>query len=346
MRLPAAVLCSATLAFAADSVGPLLRVADKDLPASPVIIAYGDTRFTDPTNEIATNPKVRRWLVERIAKEKPALVLVSGDLPWKGGVANDYTVYHSETELWRTQHLLITPALGNHEFHGVEQQCLENWWHEFPVLRGKRWYSVALGSRVFVLNLDSASSLLPGSDQMGWIRGQLDSLAPTVQFVFLNLHHPPVADVQAPPDDDHNPRPNEIALGNYLETAHLRRPVRFVVSTGHIHNYERFLQNGVTYLVEGGGGATPRPVVRSPADLYRDQAFPNYSYVRLTLYRNKLEGQMIRVEDPSAAVPRFETKDNFTISAPKTRPKRMRKTLASSGIPFVHRVESRPCWRP
>jgi acid phosphatase type 7 len=315
MRLLTAVSCAAALAFAADSAGPLLRVADKDLPASPVIIAYGDTRFTDPANETATNPIVRRWLVAEIAKEKPDLILVSGDLPWNGGVANDYVVYHAETELWRSQHLLIAPALGNHEFHGVEQQCLENWWHEFPVLRGKRWYSVALGSRVYVLNLDSASSLLKGSDQMAWIQGQLDSLEPTVQFVFLNLHHPPVADVQAAPDDDHNPRPNEIALGKFLETVHLRKPVRFVVSAGHIHNYERFLQNGVTYLVEGGGGAKPRPVVRGASDLYRDEAFPNYGYVRLTLHKNNLDGQMIRLGDATAATARFETQDRFTIGA-------------------------------
>jgi hypothetical protein len=316
IRIRIAVWCAATLCFAAEAPQPLIRVAEKDLAASPVIIAYGDTRFTDPTNETATNPKVRRWLVAEIAKEKPDLVLVSGDLPWNGGAANDYVVYHAETELWRTEHLLITPALGNHEFHGVERQCLENWWNEFPALRGKRWYSVALGSRVFVLNLDSASSLLPGSDQRGWIQGQLDNLAPTVQFVFLNLHHPPVADVQAAPDDDHNPRPNEIALGNYLETVHLRRPVRFVVSTGHIHNYERFLENGVTYLVEGGGGAKPRPVVRAQGDLYREGAFPNYGYVRLTLGKLGLKGEMIRVADPSASAARFETKDRFEIPAP------------------------------
>jgi hypothetical protein len=316
MRIRIAVWSAAALCFAAEAPQPLIRVADKDLAASPVIIAYGDTRFTDPANETATNPKVRRWLVAEIAKEKPDLILVSGDLPWNGGVANDYVVYHAETELWRSRHLLITPALGNHEFHGVEQQCLENWWNEFPALRGKRWYSVALGSRVFVLNLDSSSPLLPGSDQLGWIEGQLANLPPTVQFVFLNLHHPPVADVQAPPDDDHNPRPNEIALGNYLEMVHLRKPVRFVVSTGHIHNYERFLQNGVTYLVEGGGGAKPRPVVRGSSDLYRNEDFPNYGYIRLTLHNNKLEGQMIRVGDPSAATPRFDTKDKFEIAVP------------------------------
>src|SRR5277367_1202386 len=109
MRIRIAVWCAAAiLCFAAEAPQPLIRVADKDLPESPLIIAYGDTRFTDPTNETATNPKVRRWLVAEISKTKPDLILVSGDLPWNGGVANDYVVYHAETAVWRTQHLLIT----------------------------------------------------------------------------------------------------------------------------------------------------------------------------------------------------------------------------------------------
>jgi acid phosphatase type 7 len=311
-----AVWSAAMPAIAADLPQPLIRIADLDLPASPVIIAYGDTRFTDPLNVTATNPKVRRWLVDRIAQEKPDLLLVSGDLPWNGGDTNDYAVFHAETAVWRAEHLLIAPALGNHEFHGEVNRCLENWWNEFPILRGKRWYSVALGARVFVLNLDSDSSLLPASDQITWIKAQLDNLPPSVQFVFLNLHHPPVADVQAAPDDDHNPRPNEIALANFLKDAHSRTPVRFIVSAGHIHNYERFLQNGITYLVDGGGGAKPRPVVRESNDLYRDEAFPNYCYVKFKLQEHKLEAEMIRVRDASADAPRWDVKDRFEIPAP------------------------------
>ena len=33
-----------------DSGQPLIRVAAAELSASPVIIAYGDMRFTDPSN--------------------------------------------------------------------------------------------------------------------------------------------------------------------------------------------------------------------------------------------------------------------------------------------------------
>ena len=183
------------------SGGPDFRISDSELSHPLRIIAYGDMRFTDPAEVKATNPKVRRWLVDQVAAEKPDAVLLSGDVPWHGSQAGDYDEFRRETQIWRDVHLLIYPALGNHEFSGgaSEQQCLENWWNAFPELRGRRWYSVQLGSSVYVLNLDSNSSLLPGSEQIGWIRAQLAGLPPTVRFVFFNLHHPPVVDVQVKP---------------------------------------------------------------------------------------------------------------------------------------------------
>ena len=290
------------------------------LASAQTVIAYGDTRFSDPQETKATNPKVRRWLVDRIAAEKPDAVLISGDLPWNGGVANDYAVYHHETEIWRSAHLLISPALGNHEFHGDEQQCLENWWHEFPDLRGRRWHAVTIGSRMVALNLDSMSSLLADSPQIAWIKGQINTLPAAVHFIFLNMHHPPVADVQAWPDDDHNPRPNEIAFVGFLKTVAAQHPnLHFIVCAGHIHNYERFYQDGVVYLVSGGGGAKPRPVVRQKNDLYQDPDFPNYHYVKFVLQDNSLDAEMIRVADPGAASPTWQVKDHFQVATAKVK---------------------------
>lgn len=312
----------ATLAFALGSglaqspdSQPFIRLADSEISTSPTLIAYGDTRFTDPAEENATNPKVRRWLVDRIASEKPDAVLVSGDLPWNGNVVNDYVVYHAETAPWRAAKIFVSPALGNHEFHGEIELCLDNWWNEFPKLRGRRWYSIALGSRLFVLNLDSNSSLLPDSEQTAWIKAQLGALPEPVRFVFINLHHPPVADVQAKPMDDHNPRPNEIALADLLKTAAKKKTLRFVVCAGHIHNYERFLQDGVVYLVSGGGGAKPRPVVREASDLYHDEDFPNYHYVKFVLRGTGLDAEMIRVADPAADKATWQIKDRFQVPA-------------------------------
>jgi 3',5'-cyclic AMP phosphodiesterase CpdA len=273
-------------------------------------------RFTDPSETSAANPKVRRWLVEKIAAEKPDAVLLSGDVAWKGGQANDYAVYNSETQSWRDAHLRIYPALGNHEFSGGwQKRCLENWWNAFPELRGRRAYSVQLGDSVYVLSLDSNSSLMPGSEQIAWVQSQLASLPATVRFVFLNLHHPPVVDVQEGGDASHNGRPNEKALADFLAKAPEKAQVRFLVIAGHIHNYERFFKNDIVYLVCGGGGAKPRPIRRSGEDLYQDSAFPNYSYVKIVGNGDTMRGTMIRLADPAASTPRWEEKDQFEIPA-------------------------------
>jgi hypothetical protein len=247
--------------------------------------------------------------------EKPDVVLLSGDVPWHGNQGGDYDEYRLETRIWRDAHLNIYPALGNHELTGKNdmQLCLDNWWKAFPELQGRRWYSVQLGSSVYVLNLDSNSSLLPGSEQIGWIQTQLAGLPSKVRFVFFNLHHPPVVDFQENGDDSHNGRPNESTLAEFLAKAPEKSRVRFIVAAGHIHNYERFFQDGIVYLVSGGGGADPRPIVRGPADLYQDPGFPNYHYVRFVQDGKNLSATMIRVADPDAASPTWQEKDHFEV---------------------------------
>ena len=296
---------------------PLFRIADSHLSASPVVISYGDMRFTDPEETAATNPKIRRWLVDAIAKEKPDALLLGGDVVWHGQVANDYAVYESETAPWRTAHIFISATLGNHELNGDDrEQCIQNWWNAFPKLRGKRWYSIQLGSKVFVLNLDSNSSLLPGSEQVNWLREQLASLPSSIKFVFLNLHHPPVADPLPNAKEDDSPRPNEIALAEFLKAWAPRKQARYIVTAAHVHNYERFLQDGVVYLVSGGGGAKPSALPpRGPADLYQERSDPNYHYMKFVVHEDKIEAQMIRVTDPLADSPRWEVKDRFQVSS-------------------------------
>jgi acid phosphatase type 7 len=301
------------VAMRPEPTGPNFVVSDANLSRPLKIIVYGDMRFTDPREKDATNPKVRRWLVDKIAAEKPDAVLLSGDVPWHGGDAHDYDVFLSETGAWRDAHLLVYPALGNHEFHGAEQACLENWWKAFPELRGFRWYSVQLGHAVYILNLDSNSSLMPDVPQIAWLKGQFARLPATVQFVFFNLHHPPVVDFQVNGDASHNGRPNEKALAEFLARAPQKQRTRFIVAAGHIHNYERFYQDGIMYLVSGGGGAKPVPIVRGPDDLYRDTGFPNYHYVKFVQDREGLAATMIRVADPGASAPSWQDKDHFEV---------------------------------
>jgi hypothetical protein len=295
--------------------GPTFRIADSQISSPQTFITYGDQRFTDPANTRQTNPRIRQWLVGQIAKENPAAIIMNGDIPLTGTVANDYTVFQTETKVWRDLHLRVFPALGNHEFIGEPRNDLDNWWNTFPEMRNRRWYSAQLGSRVYLLALDSDTSLLPGSDQARWVEKQINELPPSIDFVIVSLHHPPVADVQKHIEVDHNPRPNEIALRDYLSQAARTSHARFLVSAGHIHNYERSVVEGVTYLVAGGGGAPPYFVERTPEDLYQSILFPNYHYVKLTVEKDRLHCAMYRVADPEAEHLTVEVKDAFDLIA-------------------------------
>ncbi len=293
--------------------GPTFRISDDQLGNPLTFITYGDMRFTDPANTTATDPRVRRWLVNRIAEEHPGAVILNGDVPLSGSVKNDYQVFKAETQPWRDARLRVFPALGNHEFHGDPRECLENWWEAFPEARNRRWYSAELGSRIYVIALDSDASLLPEGDQARWLKQQVSSLPTSVDFVILSLHHPPVADVQAHLDVNHNPRPNEIALRDYLSAVAQQVHARFIVSAGHIHNYERQVKDDVLYLVSGGGGAKPYFVERTPDDLYKSILFPNYHYVKFTLEKDRLHGVMVRLSDPEASTPAYAVKDSFDV---------------------------------
>lgn len=295
--------------------GPSFRVAQAEVGEHAMVIAYGDQRFTDPSNTKVTNPRARKALVDKIAQQHPNAVLMNGDVPYSGDVVNDYEVYKSETEIWRNEHLHVFPALGNHEFHGDPQQALEHWWSAFPEMRGRRWYSVELGKSLYTIALDSDTSLVQGSDQLTWLNDQLKHLPASTKFVFISLHHPPVADFQTRINVSHNPRPNEIALRDDLEAIAPALNAKIIVIAGHIHNYERFSRGDLTYLVSGGGAASPVDVERAPDDLYQNKDFPNYHFVEFLLSGNTLSAKMYRLKDASAATPEWEIRDTFEIHA-------------------------------
>ncbi len=301
---------------AAPAASPAtFSVAQKDLHQPLSLIAYGDMRFTDPANVTATNPKARQALIAKIAEERPDGLFLNGDVPYIGGNPDDYAEYHRETTAWRDAGLRVYPALGNHEFKKCEEQaCLQNWWAEFPQLRSLRWYSVQLGPQFYGIALDSDTSLLPGSSQMQWLQSQLASLPASVRFVLIWMHHPPVDDIQASGED--NPRDNEIALREVLKATAPQLHARLLVVAAHVHNYERFLRDDLTYIVSGGGGAKPSRVTRGPDDLFQSDAFPNYHYVKLMLDGDRLRGTMYRL-DPLADSPVWTAADHFEIEARK-----------------------------
>jgi hypothetical protein len=301
-----------------DKGGPTFSIKNEQIRTPLTFIVYGDQRFTDPKSGQST-ATMRQLLVKQIANEKPSAVIMNGDIPNNGSKKEDYAVYQDETSAWRQAGFPVIAALGNHEMNGNQTLCLENWWTAFPALRNRRWYSTQLGSRVYVISLDSTSPLLAGSEQAKWLDRQIDAMDGSIDFLVITLHHPPVADVQKLLLVDHNPRPNEMALRDYLADKAKKIHARILVSAGHIHNYERHEQANITYLVSGGGGAFPYIVERTPDDLYQGKEFPNYHYLKFVLEGRELKGTMYRAADPDNPNSAFEIKDAFSITAKAAR---------------------------
>jgi hypothetical protein len=297
---------------------PRFEVAAPAGGAPLVFVAYGDTRFSQRTDIV--NAPARRALVGRIAGESPAAILIGGDLVFEGTDPQDYETYRSETTEWAKQKIPVFPALGNHEFRGCatgeEAPCLENWWKAFSTLslRPHRWYSVSLGPALLALMLDSDSALKPGSEQREWLERQITHADPRVKFILIALHYPPVRDPFYPSMKD------EDQIQRYLSKHAAMLRARVVVVGSHVHNYERYSRDGVTYLVSGGGGAKPVPAPRMFGELSRLTTSVNFHYLRFTLEGDRLTGTMVRFDaddhsgNPWSEPDRFEVRARSSLS--------------------------------
>jgi hypothetical protein len=258
-------------------------------------VAYGDARFHDPKDTEAANPAVRQALVQAIAEVKPAFISFGGDVVYNGNDTNDWKVWDSETTVWRDNKIPVYPALGNHDLHGDEKVALANYFQRFPDLKNSRYYSVRAADTL-VLVLDSALDETSGP-QGQWLKRELDTLPEGVDFVFIVLHHPPYTSSS---DDKkfgggHSSRSPEHELAEMLESRQQHTSARFVVLSGHVHNYERHEHGGVNYFVLGGAGAHAYPIERAPSDPFQSKEI-NYHYLRVDVDRHHLKFTMNRLD--------------------------------------------------
>jgi hypothetical protein len=294
-------------------VNPTFTIT-KYAPGSPIhMVGYGDMRFTDPKVKMGTNPRVRKWLAQRVGEENPEVLMLTGDMPYVGASDTDWQVFRDETALWRKNQVLQLPTIGNHEVRGG-QKGIANYLQNFPGLKGHRYYSVLMGS-VEVISLDMTSPSGGTSTQATWFAAQLDHLPKQVEFLFILYHTPWVVDAQSKLFTN-LPSKEASTLRHLLEIHLYKMHAKVIVFNGHIHNYERFERNGVEYVTSGGGGAEPYPLLfRGSEDLYRDTGFPVYHYLTLDYRAGKLHAVMLKVKDPDAQTLSVEKKDEFTLTA-------------------------------
>ena len=180
-------------------------------------------------------------ILEQLGTVPFRLMLHTGDIAYDSGTlaqfeANYFAVY---ADLLKS--FAMFPAIGNHDDPDVFRQV-----YDLPLAaRGHNWYSFDQGDVHFVA-LDTTEMI---AEQAAWL--ERDLAANQLPWVVVYGHHPPYS------SGEH---------GSSIEFRQLFGPILEehrvdLVLSGHDHNYERVApQNGVHYVVTGGGGRGTRPV--------------------------------------------------------------------------------------
>lgn len=172
------------------------------------------------------------------------LMIHVGDLAYGSGTAAEIedTVFKVYSELLAS--IPFFPTTGNHDYETAGGAPFREAF-ALPGSSGERWYSFDWG-RVHFVALDTEASY---QEQAEWL--DADLAASTLPWKVVYMHKPPYS------SGEHGSDSQARAL---LSPVFERHGVQ-VVFAGHDHDYERTTpQNGVTYVVTGGGGIGTRPV--------------------------------------------------------------------------------------
>jgi len=190
------------------------------------IVIYGDCRSGDD---------IHRQIVADAVKIEPKAVFNTGDSVNDGSSASEWAIFDNITSELR-QVAPYYPTLGNHDLPP------QLFFADFHLPNNERWYSVDIDSLHFLV-LDTTSDISQGSDQYRWLEAELQTLRR--EFVVVVTHYPLLS------TGYHG---DELGLGPILMPLYEEYHVDMVFS-GHDHDYERSVKNGIYYIVTGGGGA-------------------------------------------------------------------------------------------
>ncbi len=188
---------------------------------------YGDSQ---------TGHEVHRSIVEGILALNPDMTFHTGDLVEDGYSEYDWRVFIKITCELR-ERMPFYPCLGNHERESPYYFKL------FDLPGNEQWYYVDYFDTRFIA-LDTNVEFEVGSEQYEWFEKALQGCP--YSRIITYFHHPPFSLVGYNPEIAKKVRDNLVPL---FETYGVD-----MVFSGHDHTYQRFLVNGIYYIVTGGGG--------------------------------------------------------------------------------------------
>jgi hypothetical protein len=184
-------------------------------------------------------------LVDQMSSVPYDFIIHTGDLAYDQGTLAQFedTVFAVYGDLFR--HLAFFPSAGNHDYDTMQGAPFRE---VFNLPGSEKWYSYDYGPIHFAA-LDTESDY---AAQAKWL--DEDLAASKAPWKIIYLHKPPYS------SGEHG---SDTRLRALIAPIAERRGVELVLA-GHDHDYERMTpQNGVEYVVTGGGGKGTRPVSKS-----------------------------------------------------------------------------------
>jgi hypothetical protein len=183
-------------------------------------------------------------LLEQMYTVPYELMIHTGDLAYDSGTISQFedNVFGVYADLFKN--IPFMPAAGNHDYGTLRGAPFRDVFN-MPGASGEKWYSYDWG-RVHFVALDTESDY---ATQMTWL--EQDLAANQLPWKIIYMHKPPYSSGTHGSDG---------SLRGKLAPIAEKYGVQLVLA-GHDHNYERMKpQNGVAYVVTGGGGVGTRSV--------------------------------------------------------------------------------------
>ncbi|HEU0034532.1 MAG TPA: metallophosphoesterase family protein [Kofleriaceae bacterium] len=216
------------------------------------------------------------------------LIIHTGDIAYDDGTIGQFedNVFGVYSDLFKS--IPFMPAAGNHEYKTLRGAPFRDVF-ALPGDSGEKWYSYDWG-RIHFAVLDTESDY---RTQAEWLDQDLATSQAPWKIVYM--HRPPYS------SGDHG---SDLALRNVLAPVLESHHVQLLLA-GHDHDYERMVpQNGVEYVVTGGGGRGTYNVGTSSFTAFSDEVIHfvtlEVGVDELTLHAIDANGN----EFDSAVVPR------------------------------------------
>ncbi len=255
------------------------------------------------------NDSERVKIVKSIAKSKPGVVILLGDMVFEGDNYDHWKYFDKLIKPIKKEHIPIYAVLGNHEYWGHDYRAMQNVSARIPQLRKKHWYT-EIYHGVAMLFLDSNDDEYTEEDwekQKNWYEHQLNKLDadPSIKGIFVFMHHPPYTNSLVTGD--------EIQVQLTFVPAFVKSKKTMALVSGHAHTYERFIKEGKTFIVSGGGGG-PRVLLKEGGefhhDLYHGSNPRPFNYLLLNIKR---DGVDITVKGLSKGKSKIFTMEEFLL---------------------------------